>query len=609
MRRDEALTLAGAFIDATNQFAQDCIERAAGNPLFLEQLLRNAEERSDEDIPASIQSLVLARMDRLSPADKRALQAASVIGQRFALNVLGHLLDDAGYDCAGLIEHHLARPEGDDYLFAHALIQEGVYSSLLKATRHKLHERAAAWFADHDLVLCAQHLDRAEHPSAATAYLEAALAQAAIYHYDVALRLVRRGCELAEGTADAFVLTAYLGELLHDTGAVADSMAANRCALDLAGDDTERCLAWIGLAAVMRLTNDYEDALALLEKAEPIAVADDLTLDLARLYHLRGNLYFPLGRVEACGEAHEKGLAHARQSGDAEAEARALGGMGDAAYMRGHMLTAHRHFSDCVALSRQRGFGLIEVANSPMAGITLIYANEPRAAMEAALAAADAAARVGYLRAELNAVACAFNALTDLGEVDDADPLLARMNALIEKLGAQAWEQVALADEAVVQHIRGRHDQAIVTMRRALSRSRETTTEFYGPRILARIAAFTDDPAEREQALGEGEAMLEAGTLGHNYLRFYRHAVEACHKAGDWDRAERYADALEAYTRPEPLPWSEFFIARGRALAAFGRGQRDDATTAQLKALRDEAARVGFGPARRALDAALAETD
>jgi class 3 adenylate cyclase len=88
LRRDEALTLAGAFIDATNQFAQDCIERAAGNPLFLEQLLRNAEERGDEEIPASIQSLVLARIDRLLPADKHALQAASVTGQRFTLELL-----------------------------------------------------------------------------------------------------------------------------------------------------------------------------------------------------------------------------------------------------------------------------------------------------------------------------------------------------------------------------------------------------------------------------------------------------------------------------------------------------------------------------------------
>ena len=66
LRQKEALEFAGRFIDATNRTAQNCIERAEGNPLFLEQLLRNAEESGDETVPASIQSLMQARMDRLS---------------------------------------------------------------------------------------------------------------------------------------------------------------------------------------------------------------------------------------------------------------------------------------------------------------------------------------------------------------------------------------------------------------------------------------------------------------------------------------------------------------------------------------------------------------
>ena len=64
----------------------------------------------------------------------------------------------------------------------------------------------------------------------------------------------------------------------------------------------------IGIAAGLRLSNQSTDALALLEQAEPIAAQHDLTLDLARLHHLRGNLYFPLGKVVACGEAHGKAL-------------------------------------------------------------------------------------------------------------------------------------------------------------------------------------------------------------------------------------------------------------------------------------------------------------
>ncbi len=82
--------------------------------------------------------------------------------------------------------------------------------------------------------------------------------------------------------------------------------------------------------------------------------------------------------------------------------------------------------------------------------------------------------------------------------------------------------------------------------------------------------------------------------------------MDACLRSGDWDEVERYAAALEEFTRPEPLPSSDFFIARGRALAAFGRGSRDDATMQNLRCLRDEAERVGLKTGLSALDEALA---
>ncbi len=100
--------------------------------------------------------------------------------------------------------------------------------------------------------------------------------------------------------------------------------------------------------------------------------------------------------------------------------------------------------------------------------------------------------------------------------------------------------------------------------------------------------------------------MLRKGSIGHNFLAVYRHGMDACLRSGDWDEVERYAAALEDYTRPEPLPWSDFFIARGRALAAHGRGLRDEGTMQALKRLTDEATRIGMKPALPALDAALA---
>ncbi len=68
------------------------------------------------------------------------------------------------------------------------------------------------------------------------------------------------------------------------------------------------------------------------------------------------------------------------------------------------------------------------------------------------------------------------------------------------------------------------------------------------------------------------EQLLHDGSLGHNHFWFYRDAMDAALNDSDWDSVERYAAALENYTSAEPLPWTTFFITKGRALAKFGRG-------------------------------------
>ena len=267
LQPSEANALAGAYLDALGELAQRCVERAAGNPLFLEQLLRHAEESAEGGVPGSIRSLVQARLDRLALPDKRALQAASVLGQRFTAEALAALLDQPGWNCADLVRHLLVRPQGDHFLFAHALIQEGVYDTLLRSRRRELHRRAADWFRNRDLTLCAQHLDRGDDDGAPRAYLEAARAQAAEYRTERALRLVERGVALARKRADVSALSLLRGEILHDFGSIPESIAAFEQALAVADVDIERCRAWLGLAAGLRVTDRFDEAFAMLDKA------------------------------------------------------------------------------------------------------------------------------------------------------------------------------------------------------------------------------------------------------------------------------------------------------------------------------------------------------
>ena len=115
------------------------------------------------------------------------------------------------------------------------------------------------------------------------------------------------------------------------------------------------------------------------------------------------------------------------------------------------------------------------------------------------------------------------------------------------------------------------------------------------------------DPAARLDALREVEEILCDNCVSHNYFYLYHDGMEIHLHSGEWGRVEYFAQALEDYTSGEPLPWTDFFIARARVPAAYGKGTANDAATAELTRLRDEAVAVGFNTALPALERALAD--
>ena len=604
LRGDEALSLVGTFIDASHSVALACIERAGGNPLFLEQLLRNAQEGSREAVPASIQSLVQARMDRLSARDRDAFQTAAVIGQRFDLALLRHLMGAPDYTCANLIANALAIPEGDDFLFAHALIQEGAYSSMLRTRRRDLHVRAAEWYNERDLTLCAQHFDRADDERAAKAYLGAAAAQRSSYRIEAALRLASRGSEIARDEADRHALICLKGELQRDLGDIASSVLSYRDAMQASPDDVARCQAQIGLAEGLRVSEGLNEALLLLDQAQGTAEKRELPAELARIHHLRGNIYFPLGNIAGCQDEHEKGFVYARRLNSPEAEARALGGLADAAYAQGKMRSAFEHFSQCVSLSREHGFGKIEVANRSMIGFSRIYLNEAQQAREDGDAAARAASLVGQPRAELLGETMGVFATYELGDFESMENYLARTMRLARQLGARRFEAQALEMKARSLLDKGQRKEAGDMLQEALAICREVGTQFCGPKVASALARVVDDAKTRAAVLAEGQEMLGRGAVGHNHLWFYRDAVEALLCAGDGAGALSYVSALEEYTRAEPLPWSDLFAKRGRFLARALQAVDKNVRT-ELAGIRSSLKHAGLKPFLPAVDAAL----
>jgi class 3 adenylate cyclase len=139
---------------------QALLERAGGNPLYAEEFVRLLTDRRElgeqVEVPESVQALIAARLDTLSPERKSLLQDAAVMGKVFwagALAVMGER-DPAEVEQAlhELTRKELVRPSRDssmeaeaEYGFWHALVRDVCYGQIPRAGRAERHQQAAAW--------------------------------------------------------------------------------------------------------------------------------------------------------------------------------------------------------------------------------------------------------------------------------------------------------------------------------------------------------------------------------------------------------------------------------------------------------------------------------
>ena len=160
--------------------------RAAGNPFFAEEMVRELAERgvlvgmrgayscgTDVDevvVPATLQATIAARIDRLSASAKRTLMAAAVIGFRFSADLLIDLgIEPQLEELIGVeIVDQVRFTEPLEYAFRHPLTHTVAYESQLKSDRAQLHRRLAAAIEGHgpesveqNAALVAEHLEAA----------------------------------------------------------------------------------------------------------------------------------------------------------------------------------------------------------------------------------------------------------------------------------------------------------------------------------------------------------------------------------------------------------------------------------------------------------------
>jgi class 3 adenylate cyclase len=209
---------------SVGELAAIIAERAAGNPFFAEEMVRELVQRgvlagghggyvcradtAEVSVPATAQAAIEARIDRLTAPAKRTLYAASVIGARFEAELLAALDIDPVIDeplTAELIDQVQFTPHAE-YAFRHPLIRAVAYESQLKSDRAQWHRRLAAAIQERDpgsveenAALIAEHLQSAGELHAAYGWHMRAGAWSANRDIDAA----RLSWERAQTIADA----------------------------------------------------------------------------------------------------------------------------------------------------------------------------------------------------------------------------------------------------------------------------------------------------------------------------------------------------------------------------------------------------------------------
>ena len=172
--------------EVSSELTERVLERSAGNPLFLQELLHGERgaEGPPHRLPATIHEMLLARLDALPPDARRTLQLASVMGMEFSEGIVIDLsdLDEAGTTAAlrDLQRAELIAAGRADHtlVFRHPLIHEVAYGSLLLSTRRALHGRIGLWLEEHGgeerVAELARHYRDSDDLAKARRYLRAA---------------------------------------------------------------------------------------------------------------------------------------------------------------------------------------------------------------------------------------------------------------------------------------------------------------------------------------------------------------------------------------------------------------------------------------------------
>lgn len=331
--------------DFPPEFQEQIIQRSAGLPLYMEEILRmliednviffqddvwkmNPDAEFDTiGVPETLQGLILARFDRLNLTQRHVIQCAAVIGNPFSVNVLDKMLPKYSRreildTLSFLSQHDFIEPQAYGlsrrYRFRHGLVSDAIYSTLLGRERKNLHQQVAeaieALHKDHleeQVEILAHHYSRSYQLDKALKYLVQAGKKAmrdyaneqARQHFVTALGLLSK---IGYTTELAYDIQTGLGDILVVNGEYPAARSHYSTALEIVLEDgtpqwlRQQSTLHRKIAMTFERQGDYEKALARLQAAEMVlteSAGGDQT-EMASIYNDIGWTHFRRGNVD-----------------------------------------------------------------------------------------------------------------------------------------------------------------------------------------------------------------------------------------------------------------------------------------------------------------------
>ncbi|HET7168986.1 MAG TPA: tetratricopeptide repeat protein [Candidatus Limnocylindrales bacterium] len=383
-RKLEQVLGASAPMAVSDELTRLVRDRAQGNPFYIEELISyigsagvdptDAAAMRSLQLPDSLHSLVLSRIDAMAEEPRRTLKVASVVGRVFEAPILPGAYPDLGA-LPEVIDHlqilraadlvSVDREQDHAYLFKHVATQEVAYESLPFAVRRDLHGRIGTYLEamdpttiDRRLDLLAHHFWNSDDQARKRRYLErAAEAARAGYANAAAIDYLTRLTPLLEGAERAAILVtlAKVQELAGDwTGAENSGRDALAISTDL-GDLAGQGWAHASLAEVTRRLGRFDEASHHLVEARARFEAVGADDGIGQVLHLAGTIAAQRGDYDTAQARYEDSLAIRERLGDRASMGALYSNLGVIAMYRDDYPEARRLNERAITLRRQVG--------------------------------------------------------------------------------------------------------------------------------------------------------------------------------------------------------------------------------------------------------------